>query len=140
MNPHRYSLAVEFLKTNKERNDLEALKEEFDKAVGVGIEVTEQDVKEAIQKVLEENKEEVDSLRYTVNLTKYLKMIRDQLVFAEPGQITKLFQSGLADRLGPITEEDKKMKEGLKKKQSEKDKQKVTGSLDKLKQAQLAEQ
>lgn len=122
MNPHRYALAIEFLKANKERTDMESLLVDFEKAIGVGIEVTEEDIKKAIQQALEENAPEVDSERYTVNLTKYLKMLRERLVFAEAGQITKLFQAGLADRLGPVTDDDKKMKEGLKKKQSEKDK------------------
>lgn len=83
---------------------------------------------------MEENQQEIETMRYTINLTKYLKMLRERLHFAEPGVITKIWTASLAAKLGPQNAEDKKMKENMKKKQSEQDKQKVTGQLDKLKQ------
>ena len=91
MNVHRYTLAIDFLKINKEREDMKQLTEEFNKAIGLGIEVTDEDVQKNINDILETNKEEVDRDRYTINLTKYLKLVRETLPFAEAGVINKTF-------------------------------------------------
>lgn len=47
--------------------------------IGVGVVVSEEEIRKTVQKVMEENEEEISSLRYTVNLTKYLKMLRERL-------------------------------------------------------------
>jgi glutaminyl-tRNA synthetase len=99
MNNHRYGMAIEYLLLKHEVEELDM--EEFNKTIGVGVVVSEEDIKQAVETVMQENQQEIETLRYTVNLTKYLKMLREKLQFAEPGLITKVWTASLAAKLGP---------------------------------------
>ena len=72
----RYKLAVDYLTKHFEQSPLDIAA--FESAIGVGIIVNEQDVISDIQKMFEEKKEELDSKRYTINLTQYLKELRER--------------------------------------------------------------
>ena len=62
---------------------------EFDRASGVGVNVTEEDVKKTVKDFIESKKEELQVVRYTFNLTNYLAKLRSLLPFANGGLLNK---------------------------------------------------
>lgn len=82
----RYKLAVDYLSKHFEQSPLDV--EGFEKGCGVGVVVEDKDVIEGIQKMFEQNKEELDTKRYTINLTEYLKQLRESMPFGEPAVVT----------------------------------------------------
>ena len=88
--------------------DAELNVEEFEKASGVGVVVSESEILEEVNKLLEEKSSELEEKRYKVNLGGYLNILRGRLKFADMKLVVKTFNSRVAEVLGPRTSEDKK--------------------------------
>ena len=77
--------------------------------------VTEDDVKTAVNNLLEKDKEEILKQRYLINVGAYLAKLRGMLPFAEGGMVKKTLDDVILSLLGPVTDEDKKRKDEAKK-------------------------
>jgi glutaminyl-tRNA synthetase len=120
----RLKLGISYLK--KHANEDEIPTKTIETICGVGIEVSDEDILEIIQKLFEEKEEEFKEKRYTVQtcllppiklnncLVKWKSVIRKQNPFADGGKINDLFDSKMLELLGPETEEDKKIKAELR--------------------------
>jgi len=101
-------LAIAYLKKNVSLPEINA--EDFEKSCGVGIVVTDQDIKNVVDELINKDKDAILAQRYTINFGDYLRRIREKLPFGDGGVITKTFNSSIEALLGPKTEEDSKMK------------------------------
>lgn len=112
-----------FLSNIKESIDIKA----FEDACGVGIEITQEQIKNAVNVIIEKNKNEIIEKRYRFNAGPLMQKIRNDLKWAD-GKLLKIeFDSQLFELLGEKTEADLMpiVKEGKNKQKSqEKEKKK----------------
>lgn len=91
-------------------------KQDFEKECGVGVVITVDQMQQEVLNLFTSRKEDLNKLRYTINLGEYLSKLRERLPFADGAVLNKIFNEELVKFLGPLTEEDQKMKEKAKKK------------------------
>ena len=65
-----FDLAVNYLMIDSTNTDYN--KEAFEKACGVGIVITDEEIAQTIKNMFEERKAELDELRYAVNVSKLM--------------------------------------------------------------------
>nr|P52780.2 RecName: Full=Glutamine--tRNA ligase; AltName: Full=Glutaminyl-tRNA synthetase; Short=GlnRS [Lupinus luteus]CAA62901.1 tRNA-glutamine synthetase [Lupinus luteus] len=104
--------ALSFLSaTGSENLDLN----KFEEACGVGVEVSTEDIKHAVDEVVEENKATILELRYRVNVGELLGHVRKRLPWADAKVVKQLVDAKLYEILGDRTaadnEKPKKKKE-----------------------------
>ncbi|XP_020966730.1 glutamine--tRNA ligase isoform X2 [Arachis ipaensis] len=78
----------------------------FEEACGVGIEVSTEDIQNAVNEVFEENKEKILELRYRINVGELLGHVRKRLPWADAKVTKGLVDSKLVELLGPKTAAD----------------------------------
>jgi glutaminyl-tRNA synthetase len=101
-------LAFTYLKKNASASEINA--EEFEKSCGVGVVVTDNDIQNFVNELINKDRDDILAKRYTTNFGDYLKKIREKLPFADGGATMKIFNSSIEALLGPKTEEDTKAK------------------------------
>ncbi|XP_050221503.1 glutamine--tRNA ligase, cytoplasmic isoform X2 [Mercurialis annua] len=79
---------------------------EFEEACGVGVEVSEEDIKRTVNEVFEQNKASILELRYRTNVGDLFGHIRKRLPWADPKIVKKLVDAKLLELLGEKTAAD----------------------------------
>eukprot|EP00002_Diphylleia_rotans_P009523 TRINITY_DN1987_c0_g1_i2.p1 TRINITY_DN1987_c0_g1~~TRINITY_DN1987_c0_g1_i2.p1 ORF type:complete len:471 (+),score=133.75 TRINITY_DN1987_c0_g1_i2:57-1469(+) len=79
---------------------------EFDEACGVGVVVTEEQIKTEVGRVLDGHAEELKEKRYRVNVGLYLAELRETLKWGDGRLIREELDRQMEQRLGPKTEAD----------------------------------
>lgn len=74
--------------------------------MGAGVVVTPEQIKEGVQKFLNENQEEIMQKRYSFNFSELMRRSRKHNRFAEGAALTKELKAQWEALLGPKTEED----------------------------------
>ncbi|CAD8207787.1 unnamed protein product [Paramecium pentaurelia] len=96
---------LEYLRTHTHLEQIP--QQDFDKAAGVGIVVTPEQIKTTVTEFLK-TKEDLKTIRYTYNFSEYTKQVRTLLPFAEGKLLTQELNQQIEAILGPKTEEDLK--------------------------------
>ncbi|XP_055960881.1 glutamine--tRNA ligase-like isoform X2 [Mercurialis annua] len=78
----------------------------FEEACGVGVEVSEEDIKRTVNEVFEQNKASILELRYRTNVGDLFGHIRKRLPWADPKTVKKLVDAKLLELLGEKTAAD----------------------------------
>lgn len=78
----------------------------FEEACGVGVEVSTEDIKKAVNEVFEENKASIIELRYRTNVGELLGHVRKRLPWADAKAVKQLADAKLYELLGDKTEAD----------------------------------
>ncbi|XP_015941956.1 glutamine--tRNA ligase [Arachis duranensis] len=78
----------------------------FEEACGVGIEVSTEDIQNAVNEVFKENKEKILELRYRINVGELLGHVRKRLPWADAKVTKGLVDAKLVELLGPKTAAD----------------------------------
>ncbi|KAG5077469.1 hypothetical protein JHK82_056164 [Glycine max] len=95
--------ALSFLATTGSENlDLDW----FEEACGVGVEVSEEDIKQAVSEVVEENKATILELRYRTNVGELLGHVRKRLPWGDAKVAKQLVDAKLYELLGDRTAAD----------------------------------
>ncbi|KAL5194765.1 Glutamine--tRNA ligase [Glycine soja] len=95
--------ALSFLATTGSENlDLDR----FEEACGVGVEVSEEDIKQAVSEVVEENKATILELRYRTNVGELLGHVRKRLPWGDAKVAKQLVDAKLYELLGDRTAAD----------------------------------
>ena len=95
--------ALSFLAiTGSENLDLN----KFEEACGVGVEVSEEDIKQAVSEVVEENKATILELRYRTNVGELLGHVRKRLPWGDAKVAKQLVDAKLYELLGDRTAAD----------------------------------
>lgn len=101
----RLDLAVAYLKKLPKGDTLNNV--EFDDVIGVGINITTKDVEDAIDQLLKDKKEELDTLRYGVNQVDYRNEVIKKLRFPNLKEVFDIFKTKFEAYLGPESKEEK---------------------------------
>ncbi|EGG25298.1 glutamine-tRNA ligase [Cavenderia fasciculata] len=83
-------------------------KEEYVEKCGVGIVISRDQVREAVDTYVTENINDLKEKRYRINIGQYLLQIKDRLKWADPKEIKEEVDAKILAVLGPKTEEDSK--------------------------------
>ncbi|CAI5447473.1 unnamed protein product [Caenorhabditis angaria] len=95
--------AIEYLLSNSVKGiDISA----FEKASGVGVVVTVDDIEDAVSKVISKNTDQIKAERYSFNVGKLLGEIRAILPWGDGAYIKKEVDLRFLELLGPKTAED----------------------------------
>jgi glutaminyl-tRNA synthetase len=81
-------------------------KADFEQSCGVGITVSNEDIENAVQKVIAENKDQIVKQRYRFNIGMLLGKSRTMIPFADGQKLKKALDLEILNLLGPKTEED----------------------------------
>lgn len=100
----RVDAALEFLLANGTSRDVDVA--EFEKACGVGIVVTAEEIDRAVEKAIGSRKDDIVQQRYRYNVGKMLEEIRGSLPWADGKAIKNEVDVQIFDLLGPKTEAD----------------------------------
>jgi len=79
---------------------------ELDKACGVGIVITIDEIKQTVAEIISQNKNELIEKRYKFNTGGLMQEVRKQLLWADGKAIKNVVDSQILDILGPKTEAD----------------------------------
>ncbi|CAI9096164.1 OLC1v1032248C1 [Oldenlandia corymbosa var. corymbosa] len=97
--------------------------DKFEQACGVGVEVSAEDIKDAVNEVFEENKSTILEQRYRTNVGELFGHIRKKQPWADPKIVKQLVDAKLYELLGEKTADDEKP---IKKKKEKPVKEKVS--------------
>lgn len=100
----RVEAALEFLLANGTNKSINI--DQFEKACGVGIVITPEEIDHAVESVIGQHKEALVSQRYRFNVGKLLAEIRRLLPWADGKAIKNEVDVQIFDLLGPKTEAD----------------------------------
>lgn len=100
----RVDAALEFLLANGTNKTVNVA--EFEKACGVGVVVTPEEIDRAVEAVIALNKDAIVAQRYRFNVGKLLSELRGQLPWADGKAIKNEVDVQIFDLLGPKTEAD----------------------------------
>lgn len=100
----RVEAALEFLLANGTSRDVDVA--QFEKACGVGIVVTAEEIDRAVEKAISTRKDDILQQRYRFNVGKMLEEIRGNLPWADGKAIKNEVDVQMFDLLGPKTEAD----------------------------------
>jgi len=103
-NELRVNAALEFLISNASNKDI--VTADLDKACGVGIVVTPEEIESAVEKVLKANKAALEEQRYRFPIFQLMADVRKSLPWADGKAIKLEFDVQQLDILGPKTEAD----------------------------------
>ncbi|CAN8065953.1 unnamed protein product [Agarophyton chilense] len=87
-------------------DDVPIDEEKFEHAAGVGVVVSYQDIKDAVNEAIEANKAELMEKRYRFNSGMMQRRVMEKLRFADGKVLNNLIRSGVEELLGPKTESD----------------------------------
>ncbi|KAF9677360.1 hypothetical protein SADUNF_Sadunf08G0099600 [Salix dunnii] len=79
---------------------------EFEEACGVGVDVSEEDIEQAVNEVFKQNKGSILELRYRINVGDLFGHVRKRLPWADPRIVKKLIDAKLYELLGERTAAD----------------------------------
>jgi len=108
--------AMEYVKANPVKFELDAL----ENACGVGVTVTPEQIKEAVLEKIEKNLGQIKTQRYRFNSGPLMGMIRKELKWADGKLVKAEIESQIAAILGSKTDEDNKPVQKIKQKKAEK--------------------
>jgi len=97
---------------------------EFEAAAGVGVVVTDQQIKDTIKALFELHKDAILKERYTFNFATFLHKARDSLKWADGKKVVDEVEAQKLAYLGPKGKEDEAMAKAAKNKAKEKEKEK----------------
>ncbi len=123
LNPHQLDSAIEFL---KEKGELAIEEEEFEKKVGIGIVVTEEDIKRETVEVIKQHSGHLGKLRYKYPYINILYDVKKRFAYLDGKLAKKIVEDEFVKFLGPknsaeIEEDNLKTElEELKKKSKDK--------------------
>lgn len=100
----RVEAALEYLLANGTSRDVDVA--QFEKACGVGIVVTAEEIDRAVEKAISTRKNDILQQRYRFNVGKMLEEIRASLPWADGKAIKNEVDVQMFDLLGPKTEVD----------------------------------
>ncbi|CAD5228485.1 unnamed protein product [Bursaphelenchus xylophilus] len=100
----QFAAAVDFLLHNAVKDSVD--EEEFKKASGVGVVYTVEQIEDTVRAVIEKNKENLLSQRYSFNVGKLLGELRGQLKFADSGLVKKELDLQVFELLGNKTADE----------------------------------
>lgn len=103
-NTIRVDAALEFLLANGINKSVDT--EQFDKACGIGVEVTPEEIEHAVEFAIGQHKELVLEQRYRFNVGKLLSEIRKALPWADGKAVKNEVDVQMFDMLGPKTDAD----------------------------------
>ncbi|GAB0098711.1 Glutaminyl-tRNA synthetase, class Ib, non-specific RNA-binding domain 2 [Sergentomyia squamirostris] len=101
----RVDAALEFLLTHGVKSNTVNM-EDFEKACGVGITVTPEEIDEAVEDVMKRNRETILEQRYRFNIGKIMQEVRTALPWADGKAVKNEVEVQIFDLLGPKTEAD----------------------------------
>uniref|UniRef100_A0A0N4Z6T3 glutamine--tRNA ligase n=1 Tax=Parastrongyloides trichosuri TaxID=131310 RepID=A0A0N4Z6T3_PARTI len=110
INDAQLSVALEYVHGKPKEIFNEA---DFNEKCGIGLVYTTEMIHDVVNKVFKDVKEDLVKERYAYNTGKLMGKIRNDLKFADAGEIKKYMDTKILEILGPKTEEELK---GLKKK------------------------
>lgn len=93
---------------------------EFDKATGVGINITTEQVEAAINEYCAANEEQIKKLGHGYNWPVAIKALKDKLVWADGATMQKCVTAKKLEMCGPVPESDGKRKKVGKQTKEEK--------------------
>lgn len=120
----RVDAALEFLLTHGVKDSSVNL-QDFEKACGVGIVVTPEEIDRAVEGVIGKNREAIVQQRYRFNIGKIMQEVRSALPWADGKAVKSEVEVQIFDLLGPKTEEDLKPPPKVEKKPKKEDEVKV---------------
>ncbi|XP_014245016.1 probable glutamine--tRNA ligase [Cimex lectularius] len=100
----RIEAAIEYLLSHATQPNLDS--SDFEKACGIGITVTPEDVELAVEKTINKFKEEIIEKRYRFNTGLLLQDVRKCLKWADFKDVKNEIDVQMLDLLGPKTDED----------------------------------
>jgi len=103
-NELRVNAALEFLISNASNKDI--VTADLDKACGVGIVVTPEEIENAVEKVIKVNKAELEEKRYRFPVFQLMSEVRKNLPWADGKAVKNEFDVQVLDLLGPKSEAD----------------------------------
>lgn len=120
------------------RRDGELSIEVLEKACAIGVVMNDEEVAGRVREFLERKRSEIETARYTINVSEMLKLLRELLPFAEGKTLAAEYKNCIDAILGPETEADKLRKAEMLKKKSkeESNKHKKTGCCDSTEQTE----
>ncbi|XP_077980161.1 glutamine--tRNA ligase-like [Glandiceps talaboti] len=96
--------ALDFFKSNPvDPIDTKA----FEEACGVGVNITPEQIEEAVEEVIKKNKDGLIESRYRYNIGSMMAEVRGKLKWADGKAVKNEMDMQILDLLGPKTEEDK---------------------------------
>jgi glutaminyl-tRNA synthetase len=125
LNPHQLDSAIEFL---KEKGDLPLTDEEFESKVGIGIEITEADIRREVKVALKKNESQISKERYKYIYMNLLYEVRKNFAYLDGKLAKKILEEEFNTLLGgknqaEIEEDNLRAEfENLKKKSKDKSK------------------
>uniref|UniRef100_A0A1B0CZE9 glutamine--tRNA ligase n=1 Tax=Phlebotomus papatasi TaxID=29031 RepID=A0A1B0CZE9_PHLPP len=120
----RVDAALEFLLTHGVKDSSVNL-QDFEKACGVGIVVTPEEIDRAVEGVIGKNREVILQQRYRFNIGKIMQEVRTALPWADGKAVKSEVEVQIFDLLGPKTEEDLKPPPKVEKKPKKENEVKV---------------
>ena len=120
---HQLDFAIDFLKKKGEENVTE---EEFKEKCGIGLKISEEDIKKELEEIIKKYEEKLKKERYKFQTVKILSELRKKFTFVDPKLTKKIVDDEIDKILGGKNqdelEEEKLRKEfdALKKKQKDK--------------------
>ena len=120
---HQLDFAIDFLKKKGEENVTE---EEFKEKCGIGLKISEEDIKKELDEIIKKYEEKLKKERYKFQTVKILSELRKKFTFVDPKLTKKIVDDEIDKILGGKNqdelEEEKLRKEfdALKKKQKDK--------------------
>lgn len=100
----RIEAALEFVLTNGVTKSINT--EEFEKACGVGIVVSPEEIDDAVSSVIKKYRDELIAQRYRFNVGKILMEVRGKLPWADGKAVKNEVDVQIFDLLGPKTDQD----------------------------------
>ncbi|GAB0100456.1 Glutaminyl-tRNA synthetase, class Ib, non-specific RNA-binding domain 2 [Sergentomyia squamirostris] len=101
----RVDAALEFLLTHGVKSNTVNMGD-FEKACGVGITVTPEEIDKAVEDVMKRNRETILEQRYRFNIGKIMQEVRTALPWADGKAVKNEVEVQIFDLLGPKTEAD----------------------------------
>jgi glutaminyl-tRNA synthetase len=99
----KLSAAIDYLLTNPSTNvDIKS----FESSSGVGVNITDEQIKNTVKSLIDSNKEEILEKRYRFNSGLLMSETRKKLKFADGKCVKMQVEQQLLELLGPKTEED----------------------------------
>ncbi|XP_037956511.1 probable glutamine--tRNA ligase isoform X2 [Teleopsis dalmanni] len=104
----RIDAALDYLLQYVQKKDIAVNIVEFERACGVGVEVTPEEIERIVQEKIKLHKDSLLSQRYHFNSFKIMQEVRTELKWADAKSIKAAIDVEIFDLLGPKTEDDLK--------------------------------
>ena len=91
--------AFKFLAKLEDKTNINT--EDFDKACGVGVVISPEEIQSAIDSLVEENKTEIEEKKWNFNFTAFIHKINDTMLWADRGIVVSKIRQAELEILGP---------------------------------------